>query len=381
MAGSPDLTSNAFAPGLPAAKPPADHFPCLNGFRTIAIAAVLIYHSVDNFNLHTLFSGKGLVFFIRFTWLGNLGVDLFFVLSGFLISGLLFQDIQEFGKVRLGRFYTRRAFKILPQYISAVIIGILVSGLILGSKGIPLHRVLPFAFFLQNYLPSLKSLEHLWSVAVEEHFYLLLPLLITGLAVVFRDRQKRSRLMAGAFLVLIGLVNILRFQAFQGLPLTANNLAGLFHPTHLRFDALIMGCLLRLLYNDTSLKIQIQRPLVRQMLFLGGLVITLWFLFNTFLFTCWWHYTLIDIAFCLFLMSALGGFAPLKALTEARLVERLGRCSYGLYIWHYIILSLFQRTSNQALVIPYVLCCLLAGILSTVTLEKYFLDVRKKLFP
>ena len=90
------------------------------------------------------------------TWIG---VDLFFVLSGFLISGLLFSDIKETGTVHLGRFYIRRGFKIYPAFYAFLVITALLSPAIRHT-----NHYWPEFLFLQNYFPRVWG--HTWSLAI-----------------------------------------------------------------------------------------------------------------------------------------------------------------------------------------------------------------------
>jgi peptidoglycan/LPS O-acetylase OafA/YrhL len=110
--------------------------------------------------------------------IGWMGVDLFFVLSGFLVSGLLFREYRESQQVRAGRFLARRGFKIYPQFYALTAVTITVA----AWRGIPVSwRVIAAdVTFLQSYLPGFWG--HTWSLAVEEHFYLLLAVVIGLLA-------------------------------------------------------------------------------------------------------------------------------------------------------------------------------------------------------
>jgi peptidoglycan/LPS O-acetylase OafA/YrhL len=103
---------------------------------------------------------------------GWTGVDLFFVLSGFLIAGLLFREYKSRTRLDIWRFLTRRAMKIYPAYY-VLLIGTLVFDL-LRERAISWSNIWPDLFFVQNYRPGLW--EHLWSIGTEEQFYLLLPL-------------------------------------------------------------------------------------------------------------------------------------------------------------------------------------------------------------
>src|ERR1019366_6522082 len=100
---------------------------------------------------------------------GWAGVDLFFVLSGFLISGLLFTDWKRTGRLSIGRFFLRRGLKIYPGFY----VFLLITALSLRLHG---GRFWNEVLFLQDYLPNFWA--HTWSLAVEEHFYLLLPFVL-----------------------------------------------------------------------------------------------------------------------------------------------------------------------------------------------------------
>src|SRR5713226_5024265 len=102
---------------------------------------------------------------------GWIGVDLFFVLSGFLISGLLFSDLLSQGSISLGRFFIRRGLKIYPAFYFFLGLTTLLSPGIRHDG-----RILSEVFFLQSYLPRIWG--HTWSLAIEEHFYIMLPLLL-----------------------------------------------------------------------------------------------------------------------------------------------------------------------------------------------------------
>ena len=121
--------------------------------------------------------------------IGWLGVDLFFVLSGFLIGGLLLTEHARHGRIDVGRFLIRRGLKIYPAYL--VFIGYLVCMPLLkvalrGDDPVPVlaaqwQLYWPNLLFLQNYIGT-NPAGHTWTLAVEEHFYLLLPWLLVALA-------------------------------------------------------------------------------------------------------------------------------------------------------------------------------------------------------
>src|SRR3954467_2052645 len=125
---------------------------------------------------------------------GWVGVDLFFVLSGFLVSGLLFTEFRAHGSISPLRFYARRAWKIYPPYLVMIAA---TTGAIL-AQGFVFERIQLVAevLFFQNYVKGLWN--HTWSLAVEEHFYLLLPLVCL---LVLHVRRRRVPSLRGILFV------------------------------------------------------------------------------------------------------------------------------------------------------------------------------------
>src|SRR5713226_5982866 len=165
---------------------------------------------------------------------GWIGVDLFFVLSGFLISGLLFSDLASNGSIALRRFYIRRGLKIYPAFYF-----FLASTSLLLPTTLPRKFLLSEVFFLQSYVPHIW--QHTWSLAVEEHFYILLPVLLLVL-----NRWKRLHYLPTLSLLLV-------VVCFLGRVVT-----GIWSPahrewmqsaTHLRIDGLFAGVALGYMYH------------------------------------------------------------------------------------------------------------------------------------
>lgn len=165
---------------------------------------------------------------------GWLGVDIFFVLSGFLISGLLFRDFEEHQTIRLGNFWFRRAFKILPPLY--VFLAVMVP-LMIAFRIFPGKSFLAAPFFFSNYLsdPNLagRFVGHTWSLAIEEHFYLFFPVLL-WLLVKLTKTQASFRLLP----VLCILVTLACFALRWHDPEH-------WAFTHLRIDGLFAGVTLR----------------------------------------------------------------------------------------------------------------------------------------
>src|SRR5688572_12037764 len=170
---------------------------------------------------------------------GWVGVDLFFVLSGFLVSGLLFREHQAHGKISPGRFLVRRGFKIYPAFWLLIAVT-LVDGLL--HDHVFVAGYLSELFFVQNYAYPLWP--HTWSLAVEEHFYLLLLVLLVALS--RQGVPNPFRAIPRLFVVLA--VLLLAMRLISSPDLAFNGRTHLF-PSHLRLDSLFCGVLLSYLLH------------------------------------------------------------------------------------------------------------------------------------
>ena len=152
--------------------------PCLDGLRAVSIVLVLVPHANGT-------RGLGMIDALTvFDW-GRLGVRVFFVISGFLITSLLLSERQRHGRIAIGSFYLRRAYRILPAFFAYVgfIAALATAGVLVLAPGDLAHAV---TFTTNFHAPHARSwwLGHLWSISVEEQFYLLWPavLVVAGAA-------------------------------------------------------------------------------------------------------------------------------------------------------------------------------------------------------
>lgn len=185
---------------------------------------------------------------------GWVGVDIFFVLSGFLVSGLLFREYQTHRSLRIGRFLLRRGLKIYPAFYTMIFLT-----LWLGLVPFDFLGLLSELLFLQSYQHYLGKLWlHSWTLAVEEHFYILLALLIWLLIQGARSRgpvtQEEARQLEPFRLIpsLTLVVGTACLIARANLALTEPiELATHFFPTHLRIDSLLFGVCLSYWFHST----------------------------------------------------------------------------------------------------------------------------------
>lgn len=224
----------------------------LDGVRAIAVLLVVFSH-------HMVYEAMGVdrAAHPELAQLLNpsLGVKIFFVLSGFLITYLLLREHDRFGKVNLLHFYARRAFRLLPLYF--LVITLLLVMTLLGSTTMNYRSFLYLFTYTQNFMPAeynYAAISHLWSLAVEEHFYFVWPLLFvlgrkvalgaaatfTGLALLFGDNFPTTWTFPAALGITVGCllayavrsVHVQRFMThvLWGRVVLALSLAGLFSP-------------------------------------------------------------------------------------------------------------------------------------------------------
>ena len=164
---------------------------CVDFFRSLAIISVVIFH----------FNGQ-----LNF---GYLGVDLFFVVSGLLVGGLLTKDLINGNKIIFTKFILQRAFKIWPSYYAFILFGSIIAccfyHLTNPEQIIPSWDLKRYLFFYQNYtgIPFHWSFDHLWSLCVEEHFYILLPILYIIIQNYFDQKYRIKMLFVFVFFTII----------------------------------------------------------------------------------------------------------------------------------------------------------------------------------
>ncbi len=176
---------------------------------------------------------------------GWVGVELFFVLSGFLVSSILFREHQKTGSIRFRRFLVRRGLKIYPAFW--LMMGTTLAFALVSRSPIEPNRIWGEVLFVQNYLGSVWP--HTWSLAVEEHFYL-------GLVVLFWYLTQRSRStpfdsLPFVFLVITGLCHLFRIVDPYWMQDSVNARRGFW--THHRIDSLFFGVLIAYLVLYRSL--------------------------------------------------------------------------------------------------------------------------------
>lgn len=254
---------------------------------------------------------------------GWAGVDLFFVLSGFLVSSLLFREFQERGSINAWRFYTRRGLKIYPAFY--VFLAVSLGYLWMTTGSVWVWTIVVEGGFLQNYLPRYALWDHTWSLAVEEHFYLTLPVAMLALG-------GRFKLVPGVFVALAILCCGLRLFS---------SLGGYGHVhfyTHFRIDSLFCGVCVAYLYSFHSVAFTALVTKWRSaLLAIGTLAFVPAFAYDG---NRWWisvYYVIL-----LYLGSACLVCWAIPVRTPGllgQLVAVIGSYSYSIYLWHVVALE------------------------------------------
>jgi peptidoglycan/LPS O-acetylase OafA/YrhL len=207
--------------------PKSGYIPGLDGIRALAISLVLYDH--------TILFGQSSSLLAMSQEAGSAGVTIFFVLSGYLITKILLREEKQTGDISLPLFYWRRALRLFPAlwlYL-LVVFGFWLIGWLPHH---PLHSIASSLLYIRNLLGHGHETDHLWSLSLEEQFYLLWPFML----VLLPHRNRARLLIAG-----VGLVSITAWRMYA----TQNGLVSagvLYIRSDFRFDAPLFGCALAL---------------------------------------------------------------------------------------------------------------------------------------
>ena len=276
---------------------------------------------------------------------GWMGVDLFFVLSGFLISNLLFSEFRQTGSISLRSFYIRRALKLYPGFY-LMLFSTFVFCIVYGWPVAP-RAAIGELFFMQNYVGSLWG--HTWSLAVEEHFYLILPVLLLFLARRSRGGQPFSQLPIVFVCVAVGCLAA-RIVTWKLVPFEYKVH---FQLSHLRFDSLFFGVLLGYYLNFRPNVIAMVTGRYRMLLFYGSFVCLApcIVLSNSLPYMYTAGFSLVYVGFGgLLLLAMFGRDGRLHTAQPAGWVERamskMGTFSYSIYLWHVPMAMVFMGLNS-----------------------------------
>ncbi len=333
-----------------AAKAKNTRFPLLDMLRGMAVLLVIFRHWTLEEHL------------ARAGWLG---VDLFFVISGFLISGLLFTEHEKHGKIGFLRFFIRRGLKIYPLFFLVVIIPLV---------GFPslYSALVKELLFIQNYFGGFYI--HTWSLAIEEHFYLLL---MSCFALLYKPLQKNFYLVCIFFM--IAPLGLRLWHCSDG------NCFNHFY-THTRIDSLFTGVLACWIWKFHPQKISFLTGNIRYVILLicVGFLASFGWIEPENTFTQGIGFTLIAWACAAILLCCLHSKSTGKAVEP---LAFLGYYSYAIYLMHVPALLILRNygiteKTNDTLFFPlYLALSILLGLLGSELIEQPILRWRNRVFP
>ncbi|HEY0975923.1 MAG TPA: acyltransferase [Flavobacteriales bacterium] len=325
---------------MPPTTPDRVSFPRLDAVRALCFLAIFLFHSFHTERPELL--DHPLRVFLRHVLLnnGSCGVNVFFVLSGFLITYLLFRERERFERIDVPRFWLRRVLRIWPLYFACVAFGFGVMPLLkawageTSTEGASLPLFLTFLSNFDPVDPDASNLRVLWSIAVEEQFYLFWPL------IVWVVPQRRARSVFGALLLLSIVIRIVRPDGWD---LHKHTLACLCE--------LSMGALTACAAFDRTMVERMRTWTTRTALFPLAVFAVLFVLGHRIEHWSEVGYVVqrplfaATVAFLLLFQCFARNSALL--LPEGGLLARAGRISYGLYCLHpigaLIVIQLMQR--------------------------------------
>jgi peptidoglycan/LPS O-acetylase OafA/YrhL len=339
----------------------AGYRPHLDGLRAVAVYLVLLFHAGS-----TQFSG------------GYLGVDVFFVLSGFLVTQLLLRDITAHGSIRFGRFYSRRFRRLLP----AAFVVLIVTAVVFTAIAAPADVANAVGSFKAAFLYvtnwyfihsaagyfgadiTQNPVLHFWSLAVEEQFYLLWPLALGGLFFFTRRMDRARQIRVISAIVIVGAVA----SAVAALSLRHSNPDRAYYGTDTRAYELFAGALIALVpaFVATARRFRTATRVAT----IGGLAAVV------VLATSWIDLdaiergiaiTMVTFVLIVSLEAADGGIA--RGILSTRSMIYLGKISYGTYLWHWIVILVVLRKFDISTTATVGIACLVGTALAALSFE------------
>ena len=349
------------------------YLPSIDSLRALAVLAVIIYH-VD----------------VNYLPGGFLGVDLFFVLSGYLISSLIIKEFRKTGTVNLYNFYIRRARRLLPAVYFMITVGLVVMVLF---NEVLLHKSHLDAIFgyiyssnwwyifhKLDYFDSFGAqspFKHLWSLAIEEQFYMIFPLLF-----LLVNRKKKSKdgtfkLNKNFLYVVLGLILVSLIAHI--LLFDINNISRIYFGTDTRAFSLLVGVVGAILYPMERLhtKVTPQQNLIYSVISLVSIATLITVMIYTSEYNTWLYrggFLLVAILGLIVIISSGKQHTVMARLLSFKPVVFIGKISYSLYLWHFPILVLTTPVAeigntNIYFVILRVILTFVVAIVSYVFVE------------
>lgn len=289
------------------------HLPNLDLIRSVAISMVLILHISENFNLSEI---------CFFTKIGKYGVELFFVLSGFLVGSLFFNEYTKNGKVNIKNFILRRISRTLPPYYIVLIPAFLSAHFV---KNVDFNFA--YLFFLQNFMEEIPYYKVSWSICVEEHFYILLPFI---LLLLIKIKKKYSRIIVSILILLPLFLRISESKesSFFGYYQTAS----FFH-----FDSMILGVIASFFYIYNDIFISLIKKIS---IFLFTIIVLIFAIFTDDKIFFIYGKFFMSISFMLIILVS--SISKQIQISKTQIINKIALSSYAIYLTHPLIINCYN---------------------------------------
>jgi peptidoglycan/LPS O-acetylase OafA/YrhL len=348
------------------------YWPALDGLRAVSILLVLTVHL-------RLIGPQSKVLLPAG---GFLGVDMFFVISGFLITSLLLSEYRQNGSISLKSFYYRRALRLFPA-LAAVLLFAFFVAVFLGSfsaLGLSPVRLSSTIFYFTNWIRAYEGTDswflfHFWSLSVEEQFYLLWPALLLFLL--------RRRLSSKHILLIVLAMIITSAVLKPVLFLTGSSINRVYYGSDTRADSVLIGCAAAVLLSFGFIQPSQRAKLISLSLARASAIVLAVFVclaFDGFKLLYVGGFTLVSLCSATVVVHLM--LAPESALSHWLSLPSLrwiGKRSYGLYLWHWPMFEIARLLPNEALVVFAGLALtFLAAQLSYRYIETPFLGLKNR---
>lgn len=321
------------------------YLPSIDSLRALAVLAVIIYH-VD----------------VNYLPGGFLGVDLFFVLSGYLISSLIIKEYRKTGSLNLYNFYIRRARRLLPAVYFMITVGLVVMVLfneVLLRKshldaifGYIYSSNWWYIFHKLDYFDSFGAqspFKHLWSLAIEEQFYMIFPLLFLLINRKKKSKDGTYKLNKNFLYVVLGLILVSLIAHI--LLFDINNISRIYFGTDTRAFSLLVGVVGAILYPMEKLhaKVTPQQNIMYSVVSLVSIATLITVMIYTSEYNTWLYrggFLLVAILGLIVIISSGKQHTLMSRLLSFKPVVFIGKISYSLYLWHFPVLVLTTPVSE-----------------------------------
>jgi peptidoglycan/LPS O-acetylase OafA/YrhL len=337
----------------------AGRVPTLDGLRALSILLVLLGHMSGTHNFATV---------PLFGVYANFGVRVFFIISGFLITSLLLKEVAKTGRISLKDFYTRRVLRIFPAfYTFLLVVCVLSAGAVIQLR--PHDLLFAFTYLMNFHFDHSWNVGHLWSLAVEEQFYLLWPAVVA-----FCSRRRAFQIAAAVFII----SPFVRLSVYYFAPFLRHGIGHMF-PTVA--DALAIGCFLagmRDWLHTQPWYMRLLQPRNVAVIAMAAVLANLLQEWPRIYMAFGESIMNIGIAICIDRCMTFAS-GRVGRILEWRPIAFVGVLSYSLYIWQ----QLFLNRSSSALVCTFPFNLILVGLFalgSYYLVEQPFLKLKQR-FP